>query len=698
MANSRARLRLISAIISGVLLAASGNHAAVGNILPGSLAPYAEPANAVPSVPAPEVTVESFALQLEIEPVKEVPSVLDSDPELFIGLAAAQVADAQIPMPEISELDTAAYSTDLLATDPTGLFTTTIESENIFQTVGATWPQTSAAPDIQIRVRATDGQWAAWTPLVAADDGKYPAEYPTEIRAGSRSVFVGDANAVQVALADTQADSENSASDVSLVLVGSPLPDFEAITAANSVANVNGIVPETLTGNAVQSPAGATLSTMHPPRIITRSEWGARAPGWYGQPATPDNPRLPDGRPTTSTWSFAPALRVAVVHHTANANTVTTPAQALQQIRNDQAYHMNPASQGGKGWDDIGYNFIVDPWGNIFEGAAGSIEGAVVGAHVTGFNTGSVGVALLGDFSDPTEQDSTNKPGSPPVIPTDAALQAAGSIIGWRLAADQISALGDITLTVGVTNNKFQIGAQVPVTNITAHRFLDATACPGNQLFARLDVIRNAADYWQRTTPLFPDVPRGSSFVQEINWLKGSGITTGNDDGTFNPDGSVNRMAMAAFLFRAAGEPVDFQIPTTPTFVDVPTNHRFFREIEWLAQSGVTNGWDCGEVASNCAVTLADTSEFRPGTPINRGAIAAFLYRFHGEPEYVGTASFPDATAFVREISWLAASRITTGYADGTFRPMSPVTRAAMAAFLYRGANNVGGGLWNLGS
>lgn len=194
----------------------------------------------------------------------------------------------------------------------------------------------------------------------------------------------------------------------------------------------------------------------------------------------------------------------------------------------------------------------------------------------------------------------------------------------------------------------------------------------------------------------FLDVGPEHEFLAHITWLANTGISSGWDDGTFRPNNAITRESMAAFLYRAAGEPVDFQTPIASTFVDVPTSHRFFREIEWLAQSGVTTGWDCGDAASICAVTLAGTREFRPRISITRAAVAAFIYRFHGEPQHSSTESFPDVTSFAHEISWLAETEITTGWPDGTFRPANPVTRAAMAAFLYRGANQVGGGLWNL--
>jgi predicted outer membrane repeat protein len=111
----------------------------------------------------------------------------------------------------------------------------------------------------------------------------------------------------------------------------------------------------------------------------------------------------------------------------------------------------------------------------------------------------------------------------------------------------------------------------------------------------------------------FPDVSVNHQFAEEVYWLAQTGISGGFDDGTFRPGAAVTRQAMAAFLYRFAGEP-EFTAPGTATFPDVPTSHPFFEEVEWLADSGVTGGFDDGT--------------FRPGATVTRQAMAAFLYRY----------------------------------------------------------------------
>ncbi|MDY3048600.1 MAG: S8 family serine peptidase [Rothia sp. (in: high G+C Gram-positive bacteria)] len=171
----------------------------------------------------------------------------------------------------------------------------------------------------------------------------------------------------------------------------------------------------------------------------------------------------------------------------------------------------------------------------------------------------------------------------------------------------------------------------------------------------------------------FTDVPADHPFSKEISWLAQRGITRGWSDGTFRPQQSVNRDAMAAFFYRLAGSP-QYTAPSVSPFKDVPVDHPFYKEISWLAEQGITRGWEDGT--------------FRPSQPVNRDAMAAFFYRMAGSPAYTAPQdpAFSDieASPFYKEISWLAEQGITSGWEDGTFRPVTPIERGAMAAFIYR--------------
>lgn len=172
----------------------------------------------------------------------------------------------------------------------------------------------------------------------------------------------------------------------------------------------------------------------------------------------------------------------------------------------------------------------------------------------------------------------------------------------------------------------------------------------------------------------FTDVPAESPFAAEIGWLAATGITGGYADGGFHPTAAVSRQAMAAFLYRFAGEPA-FTTPATSPFTDVSTTSDFYAEICWLADRGITGGYDDGG--------------FHPSAPVSRQAMAAFLYRFAGEPAVTppDTSPFTDvprSNSFYGPVTWLAGVGITGGYADGGFHPTAAVSRQAMAAFLFR--------------
>ena len=179
----------------------------------------------------------------------------------------------------------------------------------------------------------------------------------------------------------------------------------------------------------------------------------------------------------------------------------------------------------------------------------------------------------------------------------------------------------------------------------------------------------------------FADVVTTQLFYKEICWLFENEISTGwteNGTRTYRAFEPVNRDAMAVFMYRLAGEP-EYTPPAVSPFIDVPPGTLYYKEINWLATQKISTGYDDGT--------------FRPLQPVNRDAMAAFMYRLAGQPTYTPPAvspfaDVPPGTAFYKEINWLAAQGISEGWTeeDGskTYRALQPVNRDAMAAFMYR--------------
>ena len=208
-----------------------------------------------------------------------------------------------------------------------------------------------------------------------------------------------------------------------------------------------------------------------------------------------------------------------------------------------------------------------------------------------------------------------------------------------------------------------------------------ATAAPIPVGFAESVTGRDAA---LALAGPFADVRNNHAFAPQINWMYTEGLSNGYLDAgvrTYHPVEDVSRQAMAAFLYRYSGSPA-FDLPDEPTFDDVPADHPFHTEIEWMKVAGITNG----NVGPN------GTLLYLPSEPVSRQAMSAFLYRLAGSPEFTppGTPSFTDVPAhhsFATQVEWMKANAVTNGYDDGgsfSYHPAESVSRQAMAAFLSR--------------
>jgi len=290
-----------------------------------------------------------------------------------------------------------------------------------FVLVGAGFRSASGGTG-QVRVR-TDGEWGEWVPIeFSAEHAPDPGTAEAARRSPAEQTGAPVSEPLWVDHADAyELDLPADATGIEVFLVretGAPV----ALTAATASTSSTGDGPRE---------SAAPVAEAGEPTVRLRSSWGARA--YRG---TPD---------------VHPYLRRAIVHHTVNTNAYS-PGQVPGLLRSIQAYH-----QDARGWDDIGYNFVIDRYGTVWEARAGGIRNAVIGAHAANHNTGSVGVAFLGDATSSV---------------TSAAISAYGRLIGWKL---------------------FLGGVRPASANIIGHRNVGQTSCPGNALYYSLGTIRSAA-------------------------------------------------------------------------------------------------------------------------------------------------------------------------------------------------------------
>ncbi|MCQ9130024.1 peptidoglycan recognition protein family protein [Streptomyces hilarionis] len=194
------------------------------------------------------------------------------------------------------------------------------------------------------------------------------------------------------------------------------------------------------------------------PSIVTRRGWGA------------------DESLRESGFRYTTKVKAAFVHHTASGNTYTC-AQAPSVIRGIYRYHVK-----SMGWRDIGYNFLVDKCGKIYEGRAGGVAKPVLGAHTLGFNTNSMGIAVLGTFGS--------------AKPTAATVDAVARLTAWKLGLFGANPNGKTYLTSG-GGNLYGKGQSVRLNVISGHRDGFATECPGKQLYGKLGSARSTAARYQ---------------------------------------------------------------------------------------------------------------------------------------------------------------------------------------------------------
>ncbi len=179
------------------------------------------------------------------------------------------------------------------------------------------------------------------------------------------------------------------------------------------------------------------------PPIIARAAWAGR------------NHR-PVGGP------YYGGIEMGIVHHTENPNGYS-PGEVPAMLRAIYVFHVH-----GRGWFDIGYNFVIDRFGRIWEARQGGIDLPVIGAQAGDWNEISFGVSLLGTYTS--------------VVPSPAAMAALERLLAWKLALNGLPAVGEISAVASgsdISYTRFHAGQHVRFPRIAGHRQVDTTDCPG---------------------------------------------------------------------------------------------------------------------------------------------------------------------------------------------------------------------------
>jgi N-acetylmuramoyl-L-alanine amidase len=329
--------------------------------------------------------------------------------------------------PALFELDLDGVTAQASAAAAGGGWRTTpvLRAPRRFDLVGLRWARGSRA-EAMVRARRRGGRWTRWAALhPTGDHGPDGDRAP----AGTDPAFTGAADEFQ------------------LRLRGTP--------RALRARFVRALPTASLARRAARRARAARRRRGQAPLIITRAQWGG------------------DSVPPRTAPDYG-EVQMAFVHHTVTANDYG-PEDSAGIVLGIARFHRD-----SNRWNDIGYNFLVDKYGQIFEGRAGGIDQAVVGAQAQGYNSVSTGVACLGTFTSVAE--------------TPAGMDALARLIGWKLSLHGIPTDGTLTVTsAGGPSNRYGSGASVTFERISGHRDGNATSCPGEVLYGQLVDLRAAA-------------------------------------------------------------------------------------------------------------------------------------------------------------------------------------------------------------
>ncbi|SFC53397.1 N-acetylmuramoyl-L-alanine amidase [Klenkia taihuensis] len=369
------------------------------------------------------MTASLLVLPVYAAPTPDPEPVQTSTETVALGSVAQPEGEAEVRLGTSSPSVSVPVSTPVL----------TVRQVDVpsFSLVGVTWAESDAVTDTvaRVRVQRAGGGWGSWAEVGVEDAEQDGAAG----RGGTAPLWTGPSTGVEVELVTR---SGAAPADVQLDLVDPGESNADA----------------GLSSPAIQDTADAATDM---PDVFSRAQWGADE--------------------ALRTWApqYAPTIRAATVHHTADNNGYTV-ADVPAMMRSIYRYHAV-----SRGWGDIGYNVVVDRFGRLWEGRSGGLASTVVGAHAGGFNSGTFGVSMLGNFD---------------VAPAPQAMvDAVAAIIAWKFSLYGVDPAGMVTLTSGGGGtSRYAAGERVSLPTIFGHRDVGNTSCPGRYGYARLGEIRAA--------------------------------------------------------------------------------------------------------------------------------------------------------------------------------------------------------------
>ena len=363
-------------------------------------------------------------------------------------LAGAHMEAADLPADPLAP----AVATAPMTTDEFGLVGVTADAP------------LDPATRVLVRVRE-GGAWGSWYPLQVTEHGPDPQSAEAHgVRYGTDPLLVDAADGVQVRI---DAPEGEEPVNPQVMLLDNP------VTQADAQLAQAGLPLDSSAGNSGAVARAGTV-TAPAPAIITRDQWGA------DETLRVDAPR------------YSPTIKAAFVHHT-TSNTEYTPEEAAQQVRNLYGWYIK-----GLRYSDMAYNFLVDRYGRLYEGRAGGMDQAVVGAHTAGFNNETFAISAIGNFQKV----------NPPPEQMTAMTNSIASLLAWKLALNHRDPNGTQILVSdsGSGTSKYAPGTQATALVVGGHKDIGATKCPGQFLEAQLPAIRTLATSMMGATVYDPVV------------------------------------------------------------------------------------------------------------------------------------------------------------------------------------------------